>query len=655
MPATILCVHEDAALARVHRETLETEGYAVLCARDGRQAFEILRAHHLDFVVLDSYLPRQDGFEILAEMRTLEAHHATPVLLLSDGDVTDELSQRAMSLSAIGIESAPMSPARLIERVNSCAKEAAPSVELEGGAAKAALVGAEIPERGDLQSIPIPELLHGLRKSRCTGVLSIKHGKRKKAIELRDGWPVSVKSNLISECLGAYLVRVGRVSQEIFDESVVRMRAGEGLQGEILVAMDVLDEQAMVEALQEHALDKFFEIFGWRRGEYVIRSKAHVQRGSTLGLEGHPARLVIEGIRRTFPLKQIDRYFAAHHSDYVVPIGLDESEAGEIGLSDDERAFVAKLDGSMRVGVVLDEPEWVRRIVFGLITIEMLCVNGDAVNAEDARAHAAAFARDAMGGPSGEDESIRAELAELANRMRNRDHYGVLDVPSTATDEEVRIAFACLSKRTHPDRFHGASHSVRQLAEQVFARVVEAEAAISTVERREAYGRELALGVREDAVEEEGRRALQAETEFQKGEAKMAARDYEGALLNFGRAMENFPSEGEYRSHYGWCLYLCHPENDVMLGEALEHCREGVKLAKDREKPYLLLGRLYKAMGKAVAAKKMFSRAVQIKPQCVEAMRELRIMNMRRDKDKSIATTLATSLGKGVMKRVFRR
>jgi tetratricopeptide (TPR) repeat protein len=123
----------------------------------------------------------------------------------------------------------------------------------------------------------------------------------------------------------------------------------------------------------------------------------------------------------------------------------------------------------------------------------------------------------------------------------------------------------------------------------------------------------------------------------------MAERDYEGALQCFGRAIESYPSEGEYRSHYGWCLHLCHPDNEVMLEEALEHCREGVKLAKDREKPYLLLGRLYKAMGKTVTAKKMFMRAVQIKPQCVEAMRELRIMNMRREKEK------------GVLKRLFRR
>jgi hypothetical protein len=48
-------------------------------------------------------------------------------------------------------------------------------------------------------------------------------------------------------------------------------------------------------------------------------------------------------------------------------------------------------------------------------------------------------------------------------------------------------------------------------------------------------------------------------------------------------------------------------------------------------------------MGRAGAAKKMFTRAVEIRPQCVEAMRELRIMNMRRDKDK------------GVFKRIFRR
>lgn len=195
----------------------------------------------------------------------------------------------------------------------------------------------------------------------------------------------------------------------------------------------------------------------------------------------------------------------------------------------------------------------------------------------------------------------------------------------------------------HPDRFHAASSSVRQLASQVFDRIAQAHTAIATAADRKRYAGELSRGRRIAAVEAEGRRALRAETEYQRGEQLIAKRDYQGALLCFGLAVENFPSEGEYHSHYGWCLYLCYPDNEVMLGEALEHCREGLKLAKDREKPYLLLGRLYKAMGRAGAAKKMFTRAVQIRPRCVEAMRELRIMNMRRAKNK------------GMLKRIFRR
>jgi tetratricopeptide (TPR) repeat protein len=209
--------------------------------------------------------------------------------------------------------------------------------------------------------------------------------------------------------------------------------------------------------------------------------------------------------------------------------------------------------------------------------------------------------------------------------------------------ESNRAAYTLLSEQAHPDRFHAASSSVRHLAAQVFDRISEAHAAIATVADRKTYAAELSRGRRDSVVEDEGRRALQAEIHFQRGEELVAVRDYEGALFCFGRAMENFPSDGDYRSHYGWCLYLCHSDNEVMLGEALEHCREGVKLAKGREKPYLLLGRLYKAMGKVSAAKKMFMRAVQINPRCVEAMREMRIMSIRSEKDK------------GVLKRIFRR
>ena len=253
-------------------------------------------------------------------------------------------------------------------------------------------------------------------------------------------------------------------------------------------------------------------------------------------------------------------------------------------------------------------------------------------------------------GPMPESGSVLAvSIPRLLTTLSREGCEGALML-GHVKEKAVSDAHARLTKRFAQDRFRDPSPNLRAMAEDLMVGLDEARGELDTEVARARYGAKRASDrAREQRPldQDDGQRSMIAETEFQKGESLLAARDYPGALLCFGRAMEGFPSGGEYRSYYGWCLHLCHPENDLMLVEALEHCREGVALAKDREKPYLLLGRLYRAMGKTGAARKMFSRALQIRPQCVEAMRELRVMNMRRDK--------ASTLRKGVIGRIFRR
>ncbi len=635
MSATVLCVQEDRSICGLYADALEAEGFETLPAHDGGQALEILRRQSPDFVLLDVYLPRQDGFEILAELRALHAREALPVLMLCEGDVTPELEERARSLGALGLAAAPLQADELVARVSQCLKA--------GGAVRTG--AARVPQQGSLKQLLFPELMHCLHLERFDGVLMLEHGKKKKAIELRDGWPTSVKSNLISECLGHFLVRGGRCTQKQIDESVKRMRTGEGMQGEILVAMDVLEEGAVVDVLRDHALEKLFEVFSWRDGSFELRPGARVQRGSTIALEGHPSDLIVQGVRRQTPLRWIDRYIERHGAGFLVPAEASSPGEPDLMLKPAETKWVQRLDGSLELGSLADAPETIRRLVFALVCVERLSVARVAGDPEEAREAARSMSTPSAAASSenASEEDQRAELARMANAMQEQDHYGVLGVERDAGDAEIRSAYEKLAVRAHPDRFRGSSSSVRQLAAQVHARLTEARDGIGSEEARSQYDNQLSRSDRREADRDAGRRALQAETHFQRGERLLAERDYESALLEFGRAMEHFPSEGEYRAHYGWCLHLCHPDNAAMLGEAVEHCREGLKLAKDREKPYLLLGRLYKAMGKVGAAKKMFTRAVQIKPQCVEAMRELRIMDMRRDKDK------------GVLKRIFRR
>jgi tetratricopeptide (TPR) repeat protein len=178
------------------------------------------------------------------------------------------------------------------------------------------------------------------------------------------------------------------------------------------------------------------------------------------------------------------------------------------------------------------------------------------------------------------------------------------------------------------------------MACEVYERVSQAYDTLRDKRRCQQYILELQIGARRTQEGEASRRALTAETAFQRGMGLIQRRGYQEALLHLGKALELNPDDGEYHAYYGWCLYLCNQDSSTMVEEAIEHVKRGVKLTGDREKPILFLGRLYKVMGKISAAERMFTRAAQIQPECVEALRELRLINLRREKSRGLLSRL---------------
>src|SRR5690606_19210314 len=131
---------------------------------------------------------------------------------------------------------------------------------------------------------------------RASGVLRLEDGPRRKEIELVDGRPASVGSNLPGERRGEWLLRSRRIDRATFQESTRRMHRGEGLQGEILLAMQALDEQQLADALRQHAEDKFLEPFAWRRGRYELVLGARLERASALSVRRSPADWIRIGV-----------------------------------------------------------------------------------------------------------------------------------------------------------------------------------------------------------------------------------------------------------------------------------------------------------------------------------------------------------------------
>ena len=133
-------------------------------------------------------------------------------------------------------------------------------------------------------------------------------GKKRKAVQLRDGYPVAVKSNLIVECLGNYLMRRGLLALDDFEESLARVKRGDGRHGEILVMMDLLSEETVSRTLSEQAEEKLFEIFGWAEGGFKFKIGARISRGPELALTRSPANVILEGVRRRVPIEGVDAF-----------------------------------------------------------------------------------------------------------------------------------------------------------------------------------------------------------------------------------------------------------------------------------------------------------------------------------------------------------
>jgi tetratricopeptide (TPR) repeat protein len=567
----------------------------------------------------------------------------TPVVLTCGSRITPQYEARANALGAQAILAKPVPLTDLL----ACIKE---HVKVSESILKRVSRGGREGLRleGDLAEVDFPHLLHHLHGLRATGVLMISSGKKKKAIQLREGYPVAVKSNLVGECLGNYLVRTGKLSKEAVAESLARMEKGEGLQGQILVAMDVITEDEITAALREQAESKLYEIFEWSRGAFKLEIGGRLKRGNTLALETSPANVILAGVRTWTPTAQIDGFLATNGHRPVSRAQSPFYRFQEVDLTPAEQALVEGLDGTKTLAELCGDDEVVRRTFHALAAAELLELGGEPSTEVAARKGSAARSANAAPAstpriPSRREGRLREELTALASSLRGKSYFEMLDVEEDAPLHKIGSAYERLAKKSHPDRFNNASEAIRQMASEVFELVSRAHDTLLDPQLRIEYMNERKRGERTAAEMAKNQRAVEAEVEFQEGESLLRQRDYERALGHFTRAKEAAPQDGEYLAHYAWCLHLCNPDNATVVQEAIAHMRRAVKLARDQEKPYLFLGRLCKVVGNGAAAERMFTRAVQLKPDCVEAMRELRLINMRKDR------------GRGLIGRLLRR
>lgn len=219
-------------------------------------------------------------------------------------------------------------------------------------------------------------------------------------------------------------------------------------------------------------------------------------------------------------------------------------------------------------------------------------------------------------------ETLGAKVAEL----KKLDWFQVLGVSPDVEADALKQAYLQLVREFHPDRaYKSASAEVRALANEVYQLVTTAYDTLKDPVQRDRVAADLAKGIKKD-VSDQVQRIVAAEGRFQKGEEALRRKAFGEALAFFEEAVGLYDQEGEFQAYLGWALFQTAPRDPETADRAVERLEHAIKLNPRVDRSYLFLGYLHKAQGRADKAERQFEKAIQVNPDCTEALRELRLL-----------------------------
>lgn len=85
----VLLIEDDVTIARLLKEGLEDESYAVDVANDGSEGYRTAAADDYDVIILDIMLPEMNGYEVCRALRN--DGNKTPILMLTARDTERDI------------------------------------------------------------------------------------------------------------------------------------------------------------------------------------------------------------------------------------------------------------------------------------------------------------------------------------------------------------------------------------------------------------------------------------------------------------------------------------------------------------------------------------------------------------------------------------
>ena len=116
MAKAILVADDDPDILSIVSMSLESQGYMVHKATNGREAVDLAREHHPDLVLMDMMMPVLSGYEAVTELKGDSATRDIPIVGLSAKAMATDM-ERATDVGIDGYITKPFRIAQVMAAV----------------------------------------------------------------------------------------------------------------------------------------------------------------------------------------------------------------------------------------------------------------------------------------------------------------------------------------------------------------------------------------------------------------------------------------------------------------------------------------------------------------------------------------------------------
>lgn len=236
------------------------------------------------------------------------------------------------------------------------------------------------------------------------------------------------------------------------------------------------------------------------------------------------------------------------------------------------------------------------------------------------------------------DPRFKDAKAQLA-RMEHWTYYEMLDVKPTASQDEIRTAYTKVAAQYHPDRC--PMPEMRSLYTEIFAHYNAAFGALNDPKNREHYDESLAGGGGTPAAQKKVQAVLETVQDTHRAELMVKRRDWVEAEKILRKVIAVNPDDISANLLLAQCLLEIAPQQNykdivVMLRKVIDN-------TENNDRAHYLMGMALKTNGDK-RARGLFKMALEMNPGNVEALREVRLMEMRQEKRREEANSAKTQI-----------